>query len=176
MIVNRKLSFAEENREKIESLKNRIFGAFPDVEQPDRDHVALHECKECCNLTEDFANVKWQKASGELLERNYDKLPLFSPEAFNYFLPAFLIYTLNNFDSCSEVGEFTIYALTPKKKWNQDGMASYWIEKFNLFTDQQMEVIYDFLELAKQNPIYEYELKSAGKKIFDRLKAIKAAG
>ena len=161
---------------QIENLKNEIFKAFASKKQPANNNIALHECDECRSVREDFANVKWREASDELLQRNYDKIPLFTFQAFNYFLPAFLIYSLSNFDSPSTVGKFTVYALTPDKKWNEDeSSADYWIERFSLFTDEQMNVVYNFLELGKLNPIYEYEFNSIGKKTFDRLKTIKAA-
>jgi hypothetical protein len=177
--MSNEILFTQENREIIEHLKNEIIKAFSETEQPAKDNIALHECEECRGVREDFANVKWQEAINELLENNYDKIPLFSPQAFNYFLPAYLLYTLNNFDDeFSEVCEFTLYALTPDKSWrNQNGdISSYWTEKFKLFTFAQMNSVYQFLELAKQNPIYRYNDASSIERAFDRLKEIKAAG
>lgn len=177
MVVNKEFTFSEENKEKIEYLKNEIFKAFANVEQPAKDNIALHECEECRGVREDFANVRWQEASDELLEGSYDKLPLFSPQAFNYFLPAFLIYTLDNFDDFySEVCEFTLYALTPEKSWiDEKGEISKWYkQKFAPFTLAQMNLIYQFLALAKENPIYMTNITSI-ERVFDRLKTIKAA-
>ncbi len=171
-------SFIKENKEKIEYLKNEITKAFSETEQPVKNNIALHECEECCGVRKDFACVKWQDASNKLLENNYDKIPLFSPEAFNYFLPAYLLYTLNNFyDEFSEVCEFTLYALTPDKSWkNENGdISSHWIEKFSLFTFAQMSSIYQFLALAKENPIYRYNDANSIERAFDRLREIKAA-
>jgi hypothetical protein len=172
------ISFIEENKEKIERLKNEIIKAFSETEQPAKDNIALHECEECRSVRKDFANVKWQEASNKLLENNFGQIPLFSPQAFNYFLPAYLLYTLNNFDDeFSDVCGFTLYALTPDKTWkNKNGdISSYWIEKFSLFTSAQMNCIYQFLALAKQNPIYRYDNANSIEKAPDRLKEIKAA-
>ncbi len=173
--MSEEFTFAVKNRDKIEHLKREIFKVFGEVEQPAEDNMISHECEECDAVKNDFAGVNWKDAGGELLERNHDKIPLFSPAAFNYFLPAFLMYVVDNFDSHSTVGEFTIYALAPGKRWNQDDMETYWSERFGLFSDEQMNVIYSFLKLAKENPIYESEFNSVGKKIFERLKAIRAA-
>lgn len=160
----------------IENLKSKIFESYAGTKQPAKDDIVSHNCEQCQEMRKDFAGIKWQEVNDELLERNYDKIPLFSPQAFVYYLPAFLVYTLNNFDSHSVIGEFTIYALTPDKKWNQDEESlSYWTEKFSFFTDEKMNAVYDFLELSKQNPVYEYEFDSISKKVFDRLKSIKAA-
>lgn len=171
------ISFSEENKKQIETLKSKIKSAFSQTKQPAWDNIALHECEECLGVRKDFVNVNWQKASDELLEKNYDKLPLFSPDAFKYFLPAFLLYTLRNFDEdFSEVCEFTLYAITPGKSWKDDNgqISSYWVEKFSAFTEEQMNTIYEFLTLAEQNPIYTND-KTSIQRSFERLKAIKSA-
>ena len=169
--------FGEKYKEQIESLKDAITKAFSKAESPAKDDIVEHECEECCGVRKDFTSIKWLKANDELLENNYDKIPLFSPTAFNYFLPAYLLYTIRNFDDdFSEVCDFTLYALTPGKTWKDENgqISSYWIEKFRPFTVEQMNIIYRFLELAEQNPIYANQLSSI-KRAFDRLKAIKSA-
>ena len=73
------------------------------------------------------------------------------------------ICSLDNFDDdFPEVGDFTRYALTPGKSWkDRDGrISSYWIDKFRAFSDQQMTVVYRFLELAEQNPVYANQAAS----------------
>lgn len=169
--------FIEEHKERIEHLKSEIIKAFNEAEQPAKDNIALHECEECRGVRRDFANVKWQQATAQLLESNYDKIPLFSPDAFKYFLPAYLLYTLNNFDNeFSEVCEFTLYAITPGKEWKDKhgNISSYWINRLSSFNFAQMNSIYQFLTLAKQNPIYKYNERLI-EKAFDRLREIKAA-
>lgn len=176
-MMDDKISFVDENRKQIESLKKEIIEAFGKVGMPGWDNIALHECEECRGVQKSFINVKWQKAGDELLEANYDKIPLFSPAAFHYFLPAYLLYTLRNFDDeFSEVCEFTLYALTPGKSWRGESgeISSYWIEKFRPFTERQMNAVYSFLELARQNPIYENQITSI-ERSFDRLRVIKSA-
>jgi len=119
--MNDELSFSEVNKKQIESLKSSVIQAFGEVESPAKENIVEHECEECCGVRKDFTELKWQKASNELLENNYDKIPLFSPTAFNYFLPAYLLYTLRNFDDdFSDVCDFTLYALTPGKTWKDE--------------------------------------------------------
>jgi hypothetical protein len=175
--MNEEISFVEENKEIIEQLKSEVIKVFAEVEQPAKGNIVLCECEECRGVRKDFTNIKWQKASDKLLEGNYDKIPLLSPEAFNYFLPAYLLYTLNNFDGMfSDVCEYTLYAVTPNKNWKDENgsVTSFWKEKFSLFTSAQMNVIYHFLESARQNPIYSNDVRSI-EKAFDRLKEIKSA-
>jgi hypothetical protein len=159
--MNEEISFVEENKELIEQLKSEVIKVFAEVEQPAKGNIVLCECEECRGVRKDFTNIKWQKASDKLLEGNYDKIPLLSPEAFNYFLPTYLLYTLNNFDGMfSDVCEYTLYAVTPNKNWKDENgsVTSFWKEKFSLFTSAQMNVIYHFLESARQNPIYSNDV------------------
>jgi hypothetical protein len=176
--MNEGNSFVEENKEIIAHLRSEIIKAFAEVEQPAKNNIALHECEECRDARKNFTNIKWQEANDKLLESNYDKIPLFSPEAFHYFLPAYLLYTLNNFDDeFSDVCEFTLFAVTPDKSREDESgnVSSYWKEKFSSFTFAQMNVIYQFLELARQNPIYRYNDSSSIENASDRLRQIKTA-
>ncbi len=82
---------------QLETLKQKIVSAFGDVLYPKGDIVS-HECDECCEVGRIFANLDWKTIEPQFLENNYDKLPVFSPEAFHFFLPAYLIYSLEHFE------------------------------------------------------------------------------
>ena len=160
--------------EKIAALKNRIDQAFDDAALPQTAPLISHDCEECRQLERDFAGVDWRRADAARVERNYDKLPLLTPAAFHFLLPAFLLYTLERFDAANDVGEFTLYALAPGKDWNRDERR-YWTERLKLFTGEQMEAIFEFLDLMRENPVYAAKNYSVGSKIQERLKSLKAA-
>jgi hypothetical protein len=169
------IRFAAANKEKIEDLKRELRDAFSETRPPAGGEIVEHECDECRGIERDFAGVRRPEAPAELIEKNYDKLPLFSAAAFHYFLPAYLLYALEHFDDeFSDVPQFTLYALTPGKTWKDpDGqISSWWIERFRAFTPAQMNLIYRFLELARENPIYRNEIRSI-ERAFGRLKKIK---
>jgi hypothetical protein len=42
-----------------------------------------------------FAGRHWQDLDPEFLRQNYDAIPLFTPEAFSYYLPAFMLAAVN---------------------------------------------------------------------------------
>jgi len=140
-------------KEQLETLKLKIIEAFADVPYP-KGVIAPHECDECQDVRKTFAELDWKTIDQQILENNYDKLPLFSPEAFHFFLPAYLIYSLKHFeDKYNEVPEFTIYTLTPDKSLKENPTC--WQEKFENFTLEQFNLIYDFLDLAKENKEFE---------------------
>ncbi len=131
---------------KLETLKQRLLKTFSDVSYP-KGAIAPHKCDECYELRETFKNKDWKTIDATIIEENYDQLTLFSGEAFHYFIIAYLIYSLNNFGD-NLVCEFTIYSLTPSKNAFGEEL-DYWKEHFQNFSEEQMEIIYDFLNLVK---------------------------
>lgn len=129
---------------KLEELKNRIIEAWADVGRPTQ-RLVEHECDECHQLETAFANLEWKVISSDLLRENFDAQPLFSPEAFHGFLPAYLIYSLENFGE-DDVSEFTIYTLSPGSDIKAD--PRWWQRRFSHFQSNQFNLVYDFLTLA----------------------------
>ncbi len=136
---------AEERRD---SLKEKVSAAFADVPRPDKNNIALCPCPECTALTRTLAGVEWRAVTPEVLEATHEQLPLFSPRAFRYFLPAYLLHSLDHF-GYDGVCEFTVYALTPGKE--TESSAAYNRERFARFAPEQMDVVHDFLDLARQD-------------------------
>lgn len=154
-------------KDKLNLLRRSITEAFMDVQHP-KGNLAPHDCAECQDLRKTFANKNWKNIDRKIIEKNYDQLPLFSAEAFHYFLPSYLIYSLENFNN-NFVLEFTIYALNPSKK-DLKGSFEYWKERFQYFSIEQMETIYQFLAIIDENQDYlnRYERIS-----IDRLKSVR---
>ncbi len=134
--------------DKLTMLKQKVLQAFANVPYP-KGILAPHECEECLELRETFKDQNWKTIDQKIIEKNYGQLPLFSSEAFHCFLPAYLIYSLENFND-NLICEFTIYALSPSKKDLKESF-DYWKERFQYFTDEQMEMIYQFLDLVNEN-------------------------
>ncbi len=83
---------------EVEALKARVAAAFADVPPPPEGGLVSHPCEECAGVARSFAGLRWGEAGAEVLEENYDKLPLFTPAAFRHFLPAYLLYSLEHFE------------------------------------------------------------------------------
>jgi hypothetical protein len=135
-------------REELEALAARVEAAFAGVPRPAAGEVVLCDCWECTALAKSFAGLGWREVGAELLEKNHDQLPLFSPAAFRHFLPAYLLYSLAHFELAG-VCEYTLYRFTPGKETEES--ASHYREKFAAFTPEQMDAVYDFLELARRD-------------------------
>lgn len=142
------------SKKHLAALRERIIKAFANVPYP-KESLAPHECDECREIREIFAGQKWNAVPSGILADYHDALPLFSPEAFHYFLPAYLIHSVDNFgENYDTTCQFTIYALTPNSKNIKTGLG-HWRERFAHFSAEQMDCIYEFLDLVRIDENFE---------------------
>jgi hypothetical protein len=142
------------SKEHLESLKQKIKVAFADVPYP-KGVLAPHECDECREVRRTFLNKNWKTIEPKILEENFGIVPLFSPEAFRYFLPAYLIYSLEHFsEKYDTVCEFTIYGVSPSKEAIETRL-DYLQQRFKNFTSEQMSCIYEFLNYVRNDENFE---------------------
>jgi hypothetical protein len=133
--------------EQIEETRKQIRDAFGEVERPRKSEIAPHRCEERDELRDTFSALKWDSIDPAIIDSNFAQLSLFSPIAYHYFLPAYLLRCLDSFDASSIVCEFTIYALASSlereddKKWHS--------ERLKEFTEAQRMAIISFLNLVK---------------------------
>lgn len=146
-------------------LTTRIIDAWDEVGRPTQ-RLVEHECEECQELEVAFANLEWKEVPCNLLRENFNAQPLFSPEAFHGFLPAYLVYSLENFGK-DEVSEFTIYTLSPKRDIKTN--PTWWQRRFSHFQSNQLSLVYDFLNLALVEEDLTWD-KTAIRRGMDRLK------
>ena len=125
------------------SLRESIVSAFKDVPYPGDDCITLHECPECRQIRDDLRGQSWQILAEAILERRCDSLPLFTPAAFHFFVPAYMLYSLIHPDS--EVAFFTCQGL------GVAGFDSFYLQRFRLFSSQQKEAAIAFLEFFKSH-------------------------
>ena len=118
---------------------------------PPRERIALHECAECAELRSAFDSVRWESMPDALIEAHEISLPLLSPEAFAYFLPAYMLYALDHLTWRHSASEHTVYAVGPDKPANDDH-ADWHRTRFRALTPQQAAVVEDFLALVEKDP------------------------
>jgi len=127
------------------SVRESIATAFEAVPYPGDDDIALHECPECRQIREDLRGKSSQVLADDVLERRCDSLPLLSPTAFHYFVPAYMFYSLSHPDSV--VAFFTFQGL------GGSGVDAIGWERFRRFSRQQGEAVIAFLESFKSHEI-----------------------
>lgn len=120
----------------------KILEVFPKTPPPPFEEVTGHRCPECNALRDDFNGVKWWEAEHTLIDENFGKLPLFTPRAFHYYIPAFILRSLEKFNPYDEVLEFVIYSLYPSEKIAD---LEWFEQRKELFSEQQISIIVQFL-------------------------------
>lgn len=143
--------YMETSQTKLDELRQSILAAFPKTEPPLPENITSHPCEECDGVRDDFSGVRWWVAGPELIDENFDDLPLFTPEAYHYYLPAFLLRALETFESDNLVLEFCVYSLSPTKTPVDD---PWYRPRLEQFTAEQVSVIADFLACIRDDERY----------------------
>jgi hypothetical protein len=130
---------------QLEELRQRILATFPKTDPPLPENITSHPCEECAGVTEDFRGVRWWAANNTLIDENFDDMPLFTPEAYHYYLPTFLLRALDTFDPDNMVAQFCVYNLSPEKTADD----TWYRLRLDQFTPDEVSVIGTFLEYIR---------------------------
>jgi len=135
-------------QEKLELLKAKVIKAFDNISKP-KEVIAEHECEECFSVRKTFSGKSWKQITPEILEANYDKIPLSSPESLHCFLPAYLAYSLEHFAE-DEVFSFTTYSFMVKSD-DVGKTIDWWKYRSQFFTKEHLHLVYEFVDLVVQD-------------------------
>lgn len=141
---------------KLETLKVKTIKLFDEAESP-KGLIIEHECEECFGVRETFHNKNWKEITPKILRENYDKLPLFSPEALYCFLPSYLVYSFEHFTK-DKVCDYVAYGFMVRRKEIQE-KVKYWKHQFQFFSKEQLNLLYEFIDLAIQDEQYAIFVK-----------------
>jgi hypothetical protein len=101
-----------------------------------------HPCDECLRLHEDFTGRQWPDVSLAVISYHADSLPLFTPGAHRYYLPAFLRTALSReLPSDHILLDMVIYNLCPDD-------STWWQQRFGGFTPAQQRAAAGWLEFV----------------------------
>ena len=126
-----------------QQLRAVIMDAFSSTPHPGMQNTTEHSCGECDELRNTFGPMEWEAIPQDIIDDNFGQLSLFTPEAYRYFLPAYLLRCLDNFDPDNMVCEFVIYSLTPDNNENGKQWAA---ERHDLLDQKQKDAMVAFLK------------------------------
>lgn len=121
----------------MEEMKN----AWADVPYPGDDQLISHNCLECEEIQSYFrGRGPWDNFPVQGLRYHSAALSLFSPKAYQYFLPAFMLADYRDSETSDIIGECIVYdfGLSASDEWLAPRLA--------LFTDSQKYVIWVFCQ------------------------------
>lgn len=121
--------------------------AFADVAYPGDERIAEHEnCPECNAVRAHFRGASWRGHTVEELQQYQSALSLFTPEALQYFLPAFMLVSLGAWRQADNIPSSILYQCLPPGPDTNEGLEEYWRERFEILTRPQREAVAEFLK------------------------------
>ena len=117
-----------------ENVINEIRTAFDSVPYPSR--LVRGTTADYDDVTTAFRGIRWQEVPARTIEQNRNGLPFFSPEGLHYYLPAFMVYGLQNLQN-SDVVFNTIIGLKPSEQMRLTSRR---------FSKAQSDAVKSFLE------------------------------
>lgn len=93
-------------------LVTQIREAFGHRPYPGADNLVTPGDYEGIDVRRDFKGRRWEDVPPAIIDYTYNNLHSFTAEAFCYYLPAYLVYSLETTDPTSNVPFFTLLSLT----------------------------------------------------------------
>lgn len=134
----------------IETISTLIDQAFSRLLPPGDDKLLHPECRDDVDVQEFYGAIRCEALTDAMIVYGYAAPTAFSPEAFRYYLPAYLKWTLRNADSIDIAGESILMALDPGT--DSDFLHAFRKSKFALFDEDQIAVVGTFLHAISEHP------------------------
>ena len=137
------------NHHKVEQLIAKFHHAFQHLDVPadgmicssSRERIAAEPGLQ--RLISHLSAQYWMKVDAMLMREHAQDLPLLTPEAFRYFVPAFATYALRCFPEEDDVLSFLLMSLDPT---DRHGIKlAILAERFRLFDADQRAAVKRFL-------------------------------
>jgi hypothetical protein len=124
------------------SLRETIKEAFADVPYPGDKNITRcpYHCKPCEEISEYFKGKGWEGHSVEDLRDHHTALSLFTPEAFHYFLPAYMLASIESYDKTDILPDSIRFHF----EFNLDH-RDHFLVRLSKFSEAQRNAIVEFL-------------------------------
>ncbi len=136
------------------TLIEKIKEAFQSVEYPgDTNLIAHPEYQEPYEMLQAFKGKRWQEVDVELGLYWRMNMSSFTTEAFQYYLPGFMIAALD--EESIDMDVFLVATLKPP---TDPSMRERFLDRISLLTAAQRSVVYEFLKgFYDDNPHYSID-------------------
>ncbi|MDQ2801012.1 MAG: hypothetical protein M3Y13_15375 [Armatimonadota bacterium] len=125
-----------------EQLRRDIYAAFADAVYPGDDNITISGCPcgECSETRAFFAGKHWREvaATGQPFHLGWGGLAILSPEAWRFYLPAYMILSLKGDGDPGETLECALYQLSPDPA---ETPSDFFTERTRAFTAAQRECL-----------------------------------
>jgi hypothetical protein len=137
------------DHDRIQEVVRQIEAAFGGLDHPGDDKLLHPQCFDDMDIEAFYGGPHWRDVPSDLIAYENAALCFSSPEGFQFYLPAYLIWTLRNYEGESASVLHTLYSLDPGQAG--DKLRAFQISKFGLLTPEQRRTIVDFLGLFRDH-------------------------
>lgn len=100
-------------------------------------------------IKEEFSHYEnWQDVPRELLLQERDALPLFAPRGFRFYLPAYMLFALEDYEGADMIPESIVHSLTLPDAGTE--LYEFVRERLVLFNEGQRKAVLHFLEYLER--------------------------
>lgn len=133
----------------VDELCQAIEAAFAEAEYPGDENIVTHWSGQYTDIEEvwvreSFTGRHWKTVPLESVIFNRDHLPHFTPEAFRFFLPTFLLAVLQHPVEVDVLSNNLFYELTPDDP-EGPSYSPFFDERVNGLTPAQKDVVRKFI-------------------------------
>ena len=148
-----------EFQKEIERLKLAIDIVFDNVQYPGYGEFDCDHCACTCVGTDPEISAfreftDWRSIPDSIIEFNNSALSFFSARGYQFYLPRFLIYVLEHYDSAEIVIDSTLYSLDPLGSDLEDRDS--YLTKYDRLSLEQKTVIFEFLQFIRRYLVDEF--------------------
>lgn len=129
-------------------ITQEIKTAFGDMPYPGTERI-VNDLQgydlERKQIKEEFSRYEnWQDVPRELLLQERDALPLFEPQGFRFYLPAYMLFVVEDYEGADTIPESIVHSQTLPDAGTE--LYEFVRERMVLFGEEQRKAILNFLE------------------------------
>jgi hypothetical protein len=145
-----------------QDVKTKIASAFTAAPYPGDDNLVADPSEwdpECREIARAFAGKRWIEVTPEIIGAHSQALPLFTPAGFRYYLPAYMMATIDAPDP-EALRDFVVFNLAPPRR-PTGRKADFFQARAGQFTAAEREAIRSFLGLMDERRSAEWRSQGA---------------
>jgi len=136
-----------------EELIKRIEKVFETVPYPGDQEITIHPLGLEEELEDYFRGKTWKGHPAEKLRDHQDALGLFTPAGYHYFLPAFLIATLEGENDLGWHIGFGLERGNERSTIKGKTKEELFTERIRLFSEEQVHTLIEFFRCLQETDI-----------------------
>jgi hypothetical protein len=132
-------------------LTDLIQSAFAEVEYPGDSKLVYDNSGthlECAEVEKEFKGKHWNVMPLEVLRRNSASIFFLSPEAYQFYLPAYLLCSILHYAESDKIPDSIVFSLIPPIDAK---VAELYRKRVQRFTPVQKRAIRSFLRFMKHH-------------------------